>query len=73
MIESAYNLNNPLFVNSQTVSADKMNSFFHLNSGQVVLETVKQVRLQKTLFRVIFQIYNKITLVMGYFVDKHEI
>ena len=72
MIESAYNLNNPLFVNSQTVSINKMNSFFHLKSRQVVMETVKKVRPQETLFRVIFQIYNKITLVMGYFVDKHE-
>ena len=30
-------------------------------------------KIQETLFRVDFQIYNNITLAMSYFVDKHEI
>ena len=38
-----------------------------------VTELVVQDKMQETLFRVNFQIYNNITLAMGYFVDKHEI
>ena len=33
----------------------------------------KITRLQETLFKVDFQIYNTITLAIGYFVDKHKL
>ena len=41
-------------------------------SGLLLQADYKITRLQETLFKVDFQIYNRITLAIGYFVDKHK-
>ena len=41
-----------------------------LHSGLDLQDT--RYKIQETLFRVDIQIYNSVTLAMGYFVDKHS-
>ena len=43
------------------------------SSAYQILSVSTKYKIQETLFRVQFQIYNNITLAMSYFVDKYEI
>ena len=40
--------------------------------GVVPSKLDTRYKIQETLFRVDIQIYNSVTLAMGYFVDKHS-
>ena len=55
-----------------SVMKQKVTLFFFSYSVSDIIQSY-YYKIQETLFRVDFQIYNRITLAISYFVDKHDL